>query len=354
MTSKIVISHATVDKPLVEAFIDFLRLGLSLDRKDIYCTSISGTIPTGVKFVDHIKEHIEGAQLVPLLLTENYFKSKFCLAEMGAVWMINKNIYPIIIPPLNHTAIEDTPLKGMQIRYIKSFEDLLGIGDEFHALGVLDDVPISTLVSKESKKFFKNYEEILDEIKIVEKATVSQEDYNTIVSDNERLLNLIDVKIEEIDSLKEFVEKIKQAKDKQEIAEIEMADAPIWEQFEEHVENVKFSIRGLDKIIQSALFYDVRGEEFWPPYGVYTEEIKNLASREKIFEDYGGNGITVNERFPDIRAAIEKINILERFIANNNDLLEETFESNYSVPLIFKSADFWEELLRANIVISER
>lgn len=354
MTSKIVISHATSDKPLVEAFVDFLRLGLDINQKDIYCTSIIGTIPTGQNFVDNIKNNIEGTQLVILLLTENYFKSKFCLAEMGAVWMVNKNIYPIIISPLSYEALEGTPLAGVQSKRIQHSGDLIAIADEFYKLKIADDAPIGTLVSKEAGKFFDNFEGIKAKIKTEENSVVSQEEHDKIAKDNKRLLDLIDGKAEEIERLEEYIEQIKQAKDKDEINQIEMNNTPVWEQFETHIQDVKLSIRKLDRIVQSALFYDVRGEEYYPSYQIYKEDIRNLSSRERIFEDYSDDGIKVNEEYPEIGDALKKIEELKTFIIYNRDVLEETFVSHYSIPLSFKSADFWERLLGVNIIFSER
>ncbi|MGE7588544.1 toll/interleukin-1 receptor domain-containing protein [Peribacillus sp. NPDC101480] len=188
MTAKIVVSHATADKPIVEAFVEYLRLTLDLKRNDIYCTSISGTIPTGVKFVEHIKDHIEGAQIVPLLLTENYFKSRFCLAELGAVWMINKNIYPILMPPLNFDVLDSTPLAGMQAKRISSPDDLIGIADEFYNMGIMETAPIVTLISQKAREFFGNIDGIMAQIKTKEEQTVSQEEYEKLNQDNEMLL----------------------------------------------------------------------------------------------------------------------------------------------------------------------
>ena len=285
-------------KPIVEAFVEFLRLTLDLRRQDIYCTTIIGTIPTGVRFIEHIKEHIEGTQVVILLLTENYFQSKFCLAEMGAAWMINKNIYPILVPPLNFDVLDGTPIAGTQCKSISSPDTLIGIVDEFYSLGVMDTAPIGTLVAQKARDFYGNMDEIMAKIIKKEDSTVSQQELDRVLKDNELLLSRLNEKIEEIEKLEDMVEQIKQAKDKKEILKIEMENKPIWEQFEQLIDEAKLSLNNLGKIIQSALFYEIRGEDFWPPMSDYKEEVAILESRERIFFDYSGGEITANEKYP--------------------------------------------------------
>ncbi|MGE7588543.1 hypothetical protein [Peribacillus sp. NPDC101480] len=151
-----------------------------------------------------------------------------------------------------------------------------------------------------------------------------------------------------------MLEQIKQAKDKKEIAEIEMNNMPLWKQFVHLKDDTRAVLQKLDKIVQSALFYDVRGEEYWPPMPTYKEEVTQLESRERIFFDYSGGGVTANEKYPDIGNAVGKINALVSFIKANHDILEDTFLQEYNIPLSHKSADFWEDVLHASIVLRDR
>ena len=56
------ISHASADKPLVDAFVDLLQTGVDIRQKDIFCTSIDGMgIPTGKDFVAFINKRLKVA-----------------------------------------------------------------------------------------------------------------------------------------------------------------------------------------------------------------------------------------------------------------------------------------------------
>jgi hypothetical protein len=101
-TKSIFISHSSMDKELVDLFVDqFLRLGLEVPSNEIFCTSLAGMgIPSGEDFRNAIKDKLTTAALVFLLITPNYHKSQMCLAEMGAAWVLGKRVIPIIVPPI--------------------------------------------------------------------------------------------------------------------------------------------------------------------------------------------------------------------------------------------------------------
>ena len=117
---KIFISHSTKDVELIEKFLDFLEIAMGISREEVYCTSIAGTISTGQKFIDNIENNIKSAKIVIFIITPQYLKSKFCLAEMGAAWVLNQKIYPLIFNPLDFDVLEDTPLKGIQAKILNS------------------------------------------------------------------------------------------------------------------------------------------------------------------------------------------------------------------------------------------
>ena len=100
MMKKIFISHSTLDKHIVDIFIDkILVLGLNLEVKDIACTSREDTgVKSGEDIRDFIKENITNCEYVLFMISDNYKKSEICLNEMGAVWATNRNVKSIIFP----------------------------------------------------------------------------------------------------------------------------------------------------------------------------------------------------------------------------------------------------------------
>lgn len=128
---KIFISHSSKDKELVFAFTKFLRLGLNLGRDEISCSSLSGCLPTGEAFIPAIKKAIQDCGITILLITDNFLKSQFCLAEMGAVWALGQTIFPLLVPPVTHKDISETPLSKNQTLCLYKEEDLYQLGTEF-------------------------------------------------------------------------------------------------------------------------------------------------------------------------------------------------------------------------------
>ena len=138
MSKKIFLSHAAVDKNLVLAFLRFLKDGLGIDENDVFCTSLSGTLPTGLEFIPYIKKNLEDCEKVVFFITESYFKSPFCLAELGAAWALNQNIYPIVVPPLSATEINRTPWLGTQARPLCNQHDLAVMFEELKRDGIVN------------------------------------------------------------------------------------------------------------------------------------------------------------------------------------------------------------------------
>ena len=163
MSKKMFISHATMDKDLILAFLRFLKDGLGIDDNDVFCTSLSDAIKTGKDFIPKIKENLQNCKKVIFFITENYFKSPFCLAELGAAWAISQDILPLIIPPVEIAKINRTPLLGIQVRSIGNQNDLAVIRDEFLADGIANQRNTAQFMDAVNKFHYeiKKYERIL-------------------------------------------------------------------------------------------------------------------------------------------------------------------------------------------------
>ncbi|GEM_PF-5278139 len=100
--AQVFINHASEDAMLIEAFgRDLLpALGLNL-HSDVFCTSLNGLgIPHGENWRDDIRKHMTACKVVIPVISQAYKKSEVCLNELGAAWMVNKPMLPLIVPPL--------------------------------------------------------------------------------------------------------------------------------------------------------------------------------------------------------------------------------------------------------------
>ena len=99
-TPMVFISHSSVDKSTIDSFIDnVLVMGLGLSKNEIAYTSneVYGVAP-GDDISRYIKENIEAAEVVLLMISDNYKQSEVCLNEMGAAWALDKPFISILLP----------------------------------------------------------------------------------------------------------------------------------------------------------------------------------------------------------------------------------------------------------------
>lgn len=125
MPSKaIFISHAVPNKKLADKLVDLLETGIGISDPDIFCSSLESLgIPSGTNFIDFIRKQISNPKVVILLLTPEYFKSSFCLCELGASWILSHKIIPLLVPPLAYSDVKAV-LDGVQVRKIDQKNDL--------------------------------------------------------------------------------------------------------------------------------------------------------------------------------------------------------------------------------------
>lgn len=100
---RIFISHASKDKELIDKFVDdIFLLGMGIDSEIIAYTSREDTgVPAGESIPQFIQDNIACADIVLLMISDNYKNSEVCLNEMGAAWALNKHIVQILLPNIS-------------------------------------------------------------------------------------------------------------------------------------------------------------------------------------------------------------------------------------------------------------
>lgn len=98
--TRIFISHSSEDALIGEAFLDFLIV-LGVPKESVFFSSQFHTgVPYGKNFHDVVKSKLNECETIIFLLTPNFYRSSFCMNEMGAAWILDKQIFPILIPPI--------------------------------------------------------------------------------------------------------------------------------------------------------------------------------------------------------------------------------------------------------------
>jgi len=142
---KIVISHSSKDKELVNQFVNQICiLGLGLRREAIFCTSEQGmNIKSGSDFKLAIRDELLSAKAVIQIITKNYKSSEVCLNEMGAAWAIADYIVPFVASPFDYD-VGFIHSSSQQLK-LNSKEDLIKFYDDHKTTLFPEPISISNL-----------------------------------------------------------------------------------------------------------------------------------------------------------------------------------------------------------------
>ena len=131
ISRSIFISHSSKDEWIITPFIDkILIVGMGIPQGKIFYTSNEDTgIKSGSEFRKTIQLKLQKATAVIQIITENYKRSEVCLNEMGAAWVLSKNVIPFVMPPIHF----------QNVGFIHYTTQLLKLNDEKDLYKFFDD-----------------------------------------------------------------------------------------------------------------------------------------------------------------------------------------------------------------------
>jgi hypothetical protein len=155
MAKPIFVSHAQADAALVDDLVDALVSSGVAAVDDIFCSSLEGMgIPAGQSFVGFIKGQLTGCKLVVVVLTPKFYASKFCLCELGAVWALSGDFFPLLVPPLTYSDLEAV-LVGVHAEKIGDKKSLNELKDRISK--ALGNTPNSARWEKKRDEFISKH-----------------------------------------------------------------------------------------------------------------------------------------------------------------------------------------------------
>ena len=147
---KIFISHSSADSLIGEKFLDAL-IDLGIDEKSIFYSSKYHTgVKLGNDFHKVVKDALKNSHIVIFLLTRNFYKSAACLNEMGACWINDKNILPILLDGLTFA-----DMKGFIDSHYIAYEP--NRDDAYKLKSALKPFIGTTLKDKDAKEIFESF-----------------------------------------------------------------------------------------------------------------------------------------------------------------------------------------------------
>lgn len=125
---RIFISHSSKDVDIINSFIDnILVLGCGICRNQVFCSSIEATgVKTGNDIREHLKSEIRSSDVIILMISNNFNNSSMCLNEMGAAWVLDKNVKPLLFPQNDYSDIGwlYEISKGMKLNSEEALDEL--------------------------------------------------------------------------------------------------------------------------------------------------------------------------------------------------------------------------------------
>ena len=349
----IFISHSSKDVEIVNAFVDLiLQNGLSVSINDVFCTSTDGAeIKSGDDWRNAIRDNLLSAKIIFLIITPNYKESEICMNEMGAAWITDAKVLPLIVPPINYKSV------GV-IQEPKQIEELLDEGSLDNIRDIVQEVLEIPSKSIKSKRWSAKKEEFIIRVgRYLSESEFSvpldRNKFNELLRKNKELKKTVKEQIREKKELQELVAELKRCKDKDAVKAVLHKRNPN-SQFEEFVELCE-AVRKLlfrnSCFINGIIYKSYSGKSEIPiDCTNYSRVIAEALADEYINEELEINW-TKTTKMKSIYNALEKLN---SFI-NGGDLSDEFFEEyeeKYEAPMELQNKLFWEEVLSVEICFS--
>lgn len=240
LSSKIFLSHAVADKPLVEAFETLLSKSFGILSSDIFCSSLEGQgVSKGGGFVDEIHQQIKGAKAVVALISPAYLDSAFCMAELGGAWALNSKRLPIIVPPNDFTVMSATLLGIVGVKI--DDEDALLQGFEEISSSISGTLPTVGVRSRATRDFLKTWKSIKGDVQAASR--VEEAVHAVVKSERDKAIEERDNAENELLEMTVKMEALRKAKDKKDVQKIDVQFSN--ENWREKFENELDVIRSL-------------------------------------------------------------------------------------------------------------
>lgn len=338
---RIFVSHAVADKSLVTEFLNFIDVGLGVNRNEVFCSSAPGHgIDAGQKFVDYIKLQLEKPELVIALLSPNYYESVFCLCELGAVWALSHNLIPVLVPPLEYDDVKGV-LTGVQMFSIDNKKDLSEFRDQTSSLLNLSAIPTADW-ELQRDRFLYSVRDIFKSLPRPSKVPVSKLDEANKKA--ELLLHRLQESEKAIANRDEIIADLKKAKDKNQVLNVLLTYSTEAEIFNKLIDDAYDALEKLPPILRTVLYHKYYGSDFVP---TGSERAKvELAMQEGFLSESSRSGLPVAESFdPKVENAMACLERVKEFLKKATPRWYELHGSQYDFPADIANRRFWNEHL---------
>ena len=181
--SKIFISHRSTDAPIADALFDFF-IATGIQREKIFCSSLPGN-DVKEKISVEVRETMKNSCLNIAIMSNEYYKSAYCLNEAGVLWFQDVPVIPIALPEIQPADMIGFLNDDYKIRRLDNNDDLAYIYDTACEVTSSEQAKAG-IVTAETRKLMNKYQEILSSR--VQRQPAEDKISMNITTDDERIV----------------------------------------------------------------------------------------------------------------------------------------------------------------------
>ncbi len=343
---KIFISHANADKPLADALFDLLQLACDLRVADIVCTSVDGAgISTGAEFANWIKANLADSALVVFVQTENFAASKFCIAEMGAAWALNKQIFPLMSPHVSRDP--GVVFSGRQ----SSRLDSTGLDALRDTIVQLAPGSSSTTARWTIKKdaFIENLDALLESLPKPQTVSMTElQEQKQLTEAAKQLHRESELKLRDLVKQLSLVEALKDAN---EVDSIHAQFVLPLDAYEKLVSEARQRLSPLGRIEARALYAEIKNDPWYPTdyaWNTWGDSISKAVASEWIIQEEligGETSLSANSEHPKLAKAFDTLHDLNEAILKLPAEAIKSLAQEHECLISITNRQYWDEIL---------
>lgn len=352
---KIFISHASLDKVIVQTFVDDILIGaMNFNSNDIFCTSVDGMkIESGENWRDSIKENLKSAEVVFLLITPHYISSEICLNEMGAAWVCCENVITLIVEPIKFDSIGSI-MSVKQAEILNDEKGLDRVRDKLESLFISGKSKIKSdrWTAKKHEMITKvqmHLNENPFELPITMNTVYDLSSKNDkLMSDIEKVKTSYKELLKEKEFLKKYIDDLEKTKDKENIIELRKKHGLIdyIDEFKKIIDQVQSELNKIHPVIVTLVYNEFSNKNLGIEHELYRDNIEE-AKANGIIDD----NLNIIWNIKQMKKVEDALNALKNFDENNLLVeLYEYLENEYpDVEIDIYNLNFWKTIINTKI-----
>ena len=157
--TKVFISHSSKDAPVAIMLKAYL-IGCGIENKNIFCSSIPGN-DVEQKIGTEVKENLQKAAVNIVILSDDYYKSPYCLNESGIIWYLDDvDVIVIAMPEICENNMLGFLNSENKLRRLYTVTDITQVYDIIRKAINTNEVD-STTVANEANRLIITYNDYL-------------------------------------------------------------------------------------------------------------------------------------------------------------------------------------------------